>query len=366
MGQIVPPGLIKRKGIWHIQKRFGDDRRLRESTGTSDLKEAERYLAHRIEEIRNAEIYGIRPKRTFREAAIRYLDEATKSSIDRDAHMLKILDPYIGGLTLKEVHMGTLQPYIHDRMKAGMKKRTINYGLAVVRHIMRLAADDWIDMNGLTWIDRPPKIRLFKEDDRTDPYPLDWSEQEKLFAGLPLYLRHMALFAVNTGCRDQEICKLKWDWEIEIPELETIVFLIPKEKVKNREDRLVVMNSIARGVIDDVRGEHEEFVFTYKGKPIQRMYNRAWRQGRERAGLPRVRVHDLKHTFGRRLRAVGVNFEDRQDLLGHKSSRMTTHYSAPELISLMQASERVCRRGGHKSDTIIMLKKKSRLVAIGN
>jgi integrase len=270
MGQKVPPGLIKRNGIWHVQKRFGDGKRLRESTGTGDLKEAERYLAHRIEEIRNAEIYGIRPKRTFREAAIRYLDEATKSSIDRDAHMLRVLDPYIGKLSLKDVHMGTLQPYIHARLQAGMKKRTVNYGLAVVRHILRLAADEWIDMNGLTWLDRPPKIRLFKEDDRADPYPLDWSEQEKLFAELPVYLRRMALFAVNTGSRDQEICKLKWDWEIELPELETVVFIIPKGKVKNREDRLVVLNSIARGVIEEVRGEHEEFVFTYKGKPIHK------------------------------------------------------------------------------------------------
>ena len=36
-------------------------------------------------------------------------------------------------------------------------------------------------------------------------------------------------------------------------------------------------------------------------------------------GLPQVRVHDLKHTFGRHLRAAGVSFEDRQDLLGHRS-----------------------------------------------
>ncbi len=37
-----------------------------------------------------------------------------------------------------------------------------------------------------------------------------------------------------------------------------------------------------------------------------------------------VRVHDLKHTFGRRLRAAGVSFEDRQDLLGHRAGRITT------------------------------------------
>ena len=49
------------------------------------------------------------------------------------------------------------------------------------------------------------------------------------------------------------------------------------------------------------------------------MLNTAWMKARVRAGLPHVRVHDLKHTFGRRLRAEGVSFEDRQDLLGHKS-----------------------------------------------
>lgn len=55
------------------------------------------------------------------------------------------------------------------------------------------------------------------------------------------------------------------------------------------------------------------------------MNNTSWQKARVRAGLPQVRVHDLKHTFGRRLRAAGVSFEDRQDLLGHKSGRMTTH-----------------------------------------
>ncbi len=36
-----------------------------------------------------------------------------------------------------------------------------------------------------------------------------------------------------------------------------------------------------------------------------------------RAGLPNVRVHDLRHTFVHRLRAAGVSFEDRQDLLAY-------------------------------------------------
>lgn len=65
-------------------------------------------------------------------------------------------------------------------------------------------------------------------------------------------------------------------------------------------------------------------------------------------GLEHVRVHDLKHTFGRRLRSAGVSFEDRQDLLGHRSARITTHYSGAELQDLYDAANRVCeeRRNG--------------------
>jgi hypothetical protein len=80
MGRNKTPGLIKRGGIWHIDKQVRG-RRLCESTGTSDLREAETYLARRIEESRQASIYGVRPKRSFRQAATRYLNEARKSSI---------------------------------------------------------------------------------------------------------------------------------------------------------------------------------------------------------------------------------------------------------------------------------------------
>ena len=72
-----------------------------------------------------------------------------------------------------------------------------------------------------------------------------------------------------------------------------------------------------------------------------------------------MRVHDLKHTFGRRLRAAGVSFEDRQDLLGHKSSRITTHYSGPELASLIAAAEKVCDdTNSHKVPTSIGLRRR--------
>jgi integrase len=315
MGRKRMPGLFKRGTCWHIDKHvFGQ--RIRESTGSASLEEAEKYLVKRIENLRQVAIYGTRPKRLFREAAARFLIENQhKRSIGTDAVRLKELDKHIGSLYIDNIHMGALQPFIEVRKKAGRKTQTINHELQIVRHILNLAANEWRDNNNLTWLHNAPKIKLLLKNDVRKPFPLSWGEQERLFKELPQHLRYMALFAVNTGCRDQEICLLKWEWEVKIPEFNTSVFIIPGMAVKNGEDRLVVLNDVALSLVNEVRGKHPDYVFTYNGRPLTRMLNSAWKRARIRVNLA-VRVHDLKHTFGRRLRAAGVSFEDRQDLLG--------------------------------------------------
>jgi integrase len=356
MGRKKLPGLYKRGDVWHVDKRvFG--RRLCESTGTGSLQEAERYVMKRLEDMRQTIIYGERAKHSFRKAAAKYLFEyQDKASIKNDAIYLNSLNPYIGDLLIEHVHMVTLQPYIEARKQEKVKNRTINYALVVVRRILNLAATEWMDENGLTWLHSAPKIRLLRQDDARKPFPLNWDEQQRLFAELPPHLRQMALFAVNTGCRSTEICALRWEWEMEIPELNTSVFIIPSERVKNREERLVVLNRIAQKVVDDMRGQHPTHVFSFRGRPIVgQMSNTAWQKARRRAGVC-ARVHDLKHTFGRRLRAAGVSFEDRQDLLGHKSGRITTHYSAAELTNLIEAANKVCEMDG-SAPTLTLLRR---------
>jgi integrase len=116
--------------------------------------------------------------------------------------------------------------------------------------------------------------------------------------------------------------------EVPVPELNTSIFIIPGEMIKNSLDRLVVLNRVAMGIVNELRGNHPEYVFVNsKGRPVKKMCREAWRRARRMTELEQVRVHDLRHTYGRRLRAAGVSFEDRQDLLGHKSTRITTHYS---------------------------------------
>lgn len=354
MGRKRTPGLQKRGSVWCIDKKvFG--RRLCESTGTDNLEEAEKYLARRLEEIRLATVYGVRPKRTFTEAATKFLMEnQQKRSISDDAGRLREVVKYIGDMPIEAIHIGSLQSFIEGRKKDEVSMRTINHGLKIIRRILNLAASEWMDEFGLTWLNSAPKIKLLPEPDLRKPYPLTWDEQNKLFQQLPEHLKSMALFAVNTGCRDREICELRWDWEIKIPELSHIVvFIIPGELVKNGEERLIVCNETVRSVIEGQRGKHPTHVFSFKGRPLSRMLSTGWQNARVKAGLSEVRVHDLKHTFGRRLRAAGVSFEDRQDLLGHRSGRITTHYSTAELQSLYQAANNVCEN--RKSGVILTL-----------
>lgn len=297
-------------------------------------------------------------QRSFRAAATRYLQETQKASLIDDAGHLRLLEPFIGDLPLGHVHMATLQPFIKARQQQGVKSATINHGLQVVRRIINLAAGEWFDNeSGLPWLQHRPNIRFLPTHDRRDPYPLSFEEQARLLAELPPHLARMARFKLNTGCREHEVCALRWQWLVDVPELNTQVFLIPGSESKNGDERLIMLNREARAVLEEVRQQHPQSVFIYQGHAIQKMNGHAWRKARKRAGLEPVRVHDLRHTFGRRLRAAGVSLEDRQDLLGHRSGRVTTHYSAAELGNLLEAAEKVCGEQGN-TPTLTILKRR--------
>lgn len=372
MGHQKPAGLTLRGAVWHIDKDFCG-RRICESTRTNDLGEAVAILARRMEQVRALHYFGIARERTFREAATRFLEENQhKRSLERDARGLAAMDPYIGDLPVRRVHHDTLKPYINVRLAAGKAAGTVNRDLAVVRRILNLSARLWRDENDRPWLETAPLIQLLREVPKRGPYPLSFEEERLLFSELSGPLARMALFKVNTGTREHEVISLRWEWEVPVPELETSVFVVPRAHVKNGMERVVVLNRIARSVIEGCRGEHPEFVFTHtRGKKgYTSIYSASWQGARRRAaeryekelgrpspdGFRNVRVHDLKHTFGYRLRAAGVQFEDRQVLLGHKSQNMTTHYSAADIGNLIAASEKVCELAGRKSPAVAIVR----------
>jgi integrase len=134
---------------------------------------------------------------------------------------------------------------------------------------------------------------------------------------------------------------------------------LPETFTKTGTERVVTLNTLAKKVITSRRGINEKYVFTFKGRPMTRLHNSGWRNAWRKTGLPvdstvLKGVHNLRHTFGRRLRAAGVPIETRKALLGHSNGDITTHYSAAELSELIEASERVVRTDIAQTPTLTL------------
>jgi hypothetical protein len=214
-------GLTRINGIWHIDKQIKGHGRLCESTSTDDEDEAGLYLGKRLKEIRDARVHGTRPKRTFREAATRYLNEnAHRRGIARDAAALKDMDEALGespvnimDLYIDEMHDGSFTAYREARRnptkpRTGRKSikplsnGTLNRHASVVKCVLEDAATKWRDeMSNLTWLAQSPYINCTLPHKKRPPYPLSWEEQRLMFDELQPHSQRMSEFCTNTGAR---------------------------------------------------------------------------------------------------------------------------------------------------------------------
>ena len=366
--------LVKRKDspYLHIKGTLFNER-VRQSTGTSSQEEATLILNDIINQLKRKYVYGEEDVVVdFNTVAAKYLNESIKDSIKEDARYIEQMGLYIGSLPMNQIYRGfdknnkatPLEQFILARSKEKVSARTINYALSVLNTIGKRAVQRWRGSSGKPLIPFWNCVPLIDKEEakalglkpKKEVGPISWQEQTVLFNELPELNRDMCLFKVNTGCREQEVCKLRWDWLVRWDD-DIWYFDIPGEFVKNRFRRVVVLNDIAKSVIQKQMGNHLEFVFVYRGRPVSRMNDSAFRNARARAvkKLPNIKnasIHSLKHTYGARLRVAGVPEEDRNFLTGHKGRMsMTTYYSAPELKKMLEYSNRVCQQ----NDNLILL-----------
>jgi len=236
----------------------------------------------------------------------------------------------IGELPLRMVHQGTLAPYIAERLKVNAPG-TVNRDLAVIRRVLNLAARLWRDDQGRPWLQTAPLIQMIPNTNPRKPYVLTWDEQERFLSAIgKRWLRDAVILGVNCGAREGELCALRWDWAVERGD--RMLFVLPGSLCKNGQERVLVPNRAAQSVLCERRLLGTPTVLAYaNGKPITRINGDTWGEAWKAAGLPAGREyrrgpHNLRHTYGHRLRAAGVSREMRADLLGHKrrTSRPTT------------------------------------------
>lgn len=287
--------------------------------------------------------------RLWADGAAKYLMECKQRQVrtlDLIGYHVRILLPYIGSMAMRDVCNDTMESFKEERIEDGVKNATINRSLEVVRTVMNRAARVWRE-NGNPWLPTAPLIEMLDEtQQRRPPYPLTWEEQARLVPALASHLQRPVLFALNAGARDNNVCGLRWSWEVKVPELKRSVFVIPASEFKGQRDHVLILNDAAWNIVEASRGQHREFVFvhTAPGREQGRLgtiNNTGWQNARAAVGLAKVRVHDLRHTYGQRLRDAGVSEEDRALLLGHAIEGMPQHYATATVARLVDAANKV-------------------------
>lgn len=356
MGRTKTPGIYKTDDGYEVDKHYRSQR-IRQC-GFVSIKDAQAWLTSETERIRVEQDTIQRGSRLFEEAAAHYLElHPDKTSIVSDIYHLKSVMPYIGKKPLDQVHNGTLSEFRKSRKAAGRKNKTINHSLSAVRRILNLAARDWRDENGTTWLAQAPMITMEPLNDQRAPRPLMWDEQRRLLPLLPGHLAEMFLFDLNTGVRDDVVCSLQWQWEVPVKQLGVSIFIVPAKHVKGEQgkktDMVLVCNTVAQSVIERQRGKHKTHVFVYRRervkktnvepimeyRPVETMNNTAWQTARKKAGLGDLHVHDLRHTVGLRLREAGVADRTLDAILWHSNKTMTAHYSMAQIVEIFEALE---------------------------
>lgn len=318
--------LFKRKdsSCWWV-KIIIDGRKIQRSTGTDDKTKAEEFHDRLKAQMWEQNRLGVKPQRSWKDAVLRWLSETSeKATHEEDKRKLNWLDAYLGNKVLEEITLDVIDSIRAAKLKEAAKATTNRY-LALIRSILLRARDEW------EWIDKAPKIRLFKESVSRER-SLTREQAGRLLAELPEHQRDVVLFALATGLRQSNVLKLEWS-QINLEQRHA---WIHAAQSKNRRPIAIPLNEAAYAVLLRQKGKHQERVFTFKGKPLNAANTRAWKNALVRAGIADFRWHDLRHTWATWQRQAGTPTHELQRLGGWRTGAMVERYAhlAPEHLAV--------------------------------
>ena len=141
-----------------------------------------------------------------------------------------------------------------------------------------------------------------------------------------------------TGCRFGEVVSLEWDW------IRGTRIRLPDSK---SGPRTVWLSSAARAVIDAIPRYSPDCPFLFPARPPTRHidnFEYQWTRIRNEAGLPGLRLHDLRHSWASVAAMNGVDMVTVAKLLGHALVETTERYVHLSDRSVADAADRVSNR----------------------
>lgn len=346
----------QRNGVWHCDFTTPDGKRIRQSLGTEDKREAqELHDKLKADSWRSAKL-GEAPVKLFDEACIRWLREKShKRSLDADKSKITFFLDHFHGRELSTITNDQIQVAIskahnrkhkerwvemRDRMKREGKpvpayrakpiSESTKYSLqAFMRSLLRIAANEW------GWLNSVPVVKARQPRNKRIRW-LTHDEARQLIDCLPLHLKPVVTFALATGLRRSNILDLEWSQV----DMQRKMAWIHPENAKGGKAIGVALNDTACGVLRGQIGKHNRWVFVHEistTKPngekmpeIRKLRvdgNKAWNAALKRAGIENFRFHDLRHTWASWLVQSGVPLSALQEMGGWESIEMVRRYA---------------------------------------
>jgi integrase len=319
--------LYQRGETWHIDIQH-EGRRLRESTGFTDKKAAQRYHDEKRAELWATPSAGV--ERTWLDACTDWLTAAERSESDR--YNLRAFNEVFSDRPLSACTPDDIAKALADKSAA-----TYNRHRAMIVAILNMAGV------ALKLPQRKTKVGRLRF--------LTHEEWQRLHAALPPHLQPIAAFAIATGLRQHNVTHLRWQ---EVDLARAVLWVHPDEAKAEKPIGIPLSKDATKILRDQLEKQkddkHKEWVFPYKGRgrkeggPVTKIKT-AWQIAMEKAGLGHFErwedaegkahkrwhgdftFHGLRHTWASWHVMSGTPLEVLQKLGGWSDLRMVMKYA---------------------------------------
>jgi len=331
--------VTKRRGKWVLDYRDQHGRRHWE-TVTGNRHDADQLLSQRLREVGRGEYEARRDQMTFREVSDAYtaghiavnIRESTRQDYERNLRLYLL--PAFDVVKVRVITPEMIEAFRNRLLKQGIGRRTINKCHTLLSAIFRYALRyRWITANPAA------EVRKLRAESGSHERPeldniLTPAEAALMLDAADDRYRVLLLMALSTGMRQGELLGLQWG-DIEWAAKQVWV---RRQYTRGRFSELKTRYSRRKiGLGDDLirelkawklrcpKGEHDLAFPNGAGNPENHgnLLNRGFYPTLRRAGLRRIRFHDLRHTYASFLIAQNVHPKRIQALLGHSSIKVT-------------------------------------------
>ena len=346
----------KRRGRYVIDCYDQNGKRYRKSLPEGTTKQKAREIRRDIEEKVSRRTFLHEKKiMAFADVAKLWL-EYKKSNLRETTwemydYITKLHFTELDNLKINRIDTVLIERFITSRQKAGMNLSTLRKILVTLNQIMAYAVrHNYITVNPVRDAERPRSQGKISEQKINILNP----EQINAFLGKVTNQKYHTLFltAIMTGARQGELLGLQFS-DIDFQKKQLQIrrtfnhgrFFEPKTKgsIRNIDLSPVVVRELAKWKLMNA-DSGIEFVFANEeGNPIDcvNMTKRFFHPALKASECPRIRFHDLRHTYASLMIEQGENIKYISSQLGHTNPTTTLNIYAHLMKQDNQAA--VCK-----------------------